>query len=58
MGKCNIPIFARYTWPGKDEKYCCLIHATMLEKISAAMGFHLQIIPLITEQLIDALERN
>lgn len=41
-----IPMF-RYTWPGNDETYSCYAHAMQLVNISQAMGFHLQLIPLL-----------
>jgi hypothetical protein len=39
------PVF-RYTWPGRDEAGVCGVHAVRLAAVAAAMGLHLQLIPL------------
>lgn len=44
--ECGAPAHVRYTWPGKDESYACLIHASGIFKIADAMGLYLQFIPI------------
>lgn len=36
----------RYTWPGRDESFCCVEHGLQLMKLADAMGLGLQFIPL------------
>lgn len=36
----------RYTWPGRDELYCCVEHATQLLNVAHAIGCYVQMIPL------------
>ena len=43
---CPNPVLFRYTWPGRDEAYACVIHATALLSIAEAFGLHLQMIRL------------
>jgi len=52
MGCTQQPMY-RFTWPGQDEKCICLIHAMKLIDIVRAMGFHLQIIPLSPEEMMN-----
>ena len=39
----------RYTWPGKDEAWVCVFCAQKLTNIAAAIGIHLQLIPLTSD---------
>ena len=41
----------RFTWPGENESLICEDHVEKLKALSTAMGFHLQIIPLLQEDL-------
>jgi len=50
---CENPIYARFTWPGNDEKYACLLHSLKLNQLAQVMGFHLQIIPLKPNEIED-----
>lgn len=43
---CQETAVVRYTWPGKDESVACEPHARKLLSVAAALGFHLQLIPL------------
>lgn len=52
--KCGMPVTHRYTWPGKNETYCCLIHAVQLRNVAAAMGLYLQLIPLGVQDYLNA----
>lgn len=36
----------RYTWPGRDESFCCVEHAMGLMNVAGAIGLHLQLIPI------------
>ncbi|MDH5279549.1 MAG: hypothetical protein OEW52_00200 [Thermoleophilia bacterium] len=36
----------RFTWPGNDEAHICEEHAPKLRGIAAAMGLHVQLIPI------------
>lgn len=47
---CEQPALFRYTWPGKDESHCCVIHAVHLKSVAKAIGLHLQLIPLTVEE--------
>ena len=40
----------RYTWPGRDESFICTEHVGKLKSVAAAIGCHLQVIPLDTPQ--------
>lgn len=48
-GQCEQPGLYRYTWPGKDESVICELHVGRLRAVAEAMGFHLQIIPILDE---------
>ena len=48
--KCTNPAYYKYTWPGKDEAYCCLPHANQIGKVAKAMRLHLQFIPLTQDE--------
>jgi hypothetical protein len=50
---CQEPALFRYTWPGRDESYVCLTHAQGLINIAQAMGFHLQLIILSNEEMLE-----
>ncbi len=43
---CQNPGAYRFTWPGENEKTICEAHVGTLRGVSAAMGLHLQVIPL------------
>ena len=43
---CDQPAAFRFTWPGQDEAGICIDHVATLQNIAAAMGLHLQVIPL------------
>ncbi len=49
--KCDLPVYGRFTWPGKDEKFACSFHSLLLVVYADAMGFNLQIIPLKPEEI-------
>jgi hypothetical protein len=53
---CIEDAYYRYTWPGNDESFICKIHGKRITNISIAMGFHVQMIPLVEK--IDGLERG
>jgi len=36
----------RYTWPGRDESYCCIEHGSQLQRVADAIGCYVQMIPL------------
>lgn len=44
-----------YTWPGKDQSVACIEHATELQGIANAMGMHLQLIMLSSDNVSDPL---
>ena len=50
--KCGYPVMFRYTWPGNDETFCCMVHATQIQKVAAAIDMHLQMIGLSDEERI------
>ena len=43
---CNEMAGHRYTWPGRDEALICDKCAPQLRGVAAALGMHLQTIPL------------
>jgi len=43
---CGAPALFRYTWPGKDEAFACMIHANGILNVAEAIGLHLQMIRL------------
>lgn len=43
---CGEDAAYRYTWPGRDESFVCEDHAVFLRKVAAALGMHLQLIPI------------
>jgi hypothetical protein len=43
----NVAAF-RYTWPGRDESFICHEHVVKLKGVAAAIGMHLQVIPVFT----------
>jgi hypothetical protein len=53
QSKCLEEASFRFTWPGQDEKFICWHCMPMLKSIADAMGFHLQIIPLIESEKND-----
>lgn len=44
--KCGEPSVFRFTWPGREERHCCAIHALQLANVAMAMGLPLQLIQL------------
>ncbi len=48
--QCGSPAIFRYTWPGQDEKHCCLAHAIQLLTLAEAMMLYLQLILLSPEE--------
>jgi hypothetical protein len=36
----------RFTWPGQNESWVCLVHAPWLRTVAASIGLPLQLIPL------------
>lgn len=43
---CGKDALYAYTWPGKPLAGACEAHAEQLVKVSEAMGFYLQMIPI------------
>jgi hypothetical protein len=43
---CDSDAFVRYTWPGKDESFACVICAIKVQSIAAHIDLPLQMIPL------------
>lgn len=50
MAQCQEQPHFRYTWPGKDESFICFEHSRQLQRVAAAMGLHLQLIPLSEDE--------
>ena len=48
--QCQNEADFRYTWPGRDESYICFDHSTWLMAVASAMGLHLQLIPIVTDE--------
>ena len=46
---CNEDAAFLFTWPGKDQIGICQDHSGKLKGIAAAMGLHLQLIPIQPE---------
>jgi hypothetical protein len=42
MVQCGNEALWRYTWPGRDEQFCCEEHKQQILGVAEAMGFHLQ----------------
>jgi len=40
----------RYTWAGKNESIACEEHAKQIKGVGDAMGYYVQMIPLITTE--------
>lgn len=45
MIQCENEALWRYTWPGRDEQFCCEEHKQQILGVSEVMGFHLQMQP-------------
>lgn len=54
--RCGISAACRYTWPGQDEKYACLIHGHDVKHLADVMGFYLQLIPVSTMDVLTIVE--
>lgn len=52
MATCQFTPMFRYTWPGQDERFACIIHAQQWIGIADAMNFHLQMIPLSPDEMM------
>ena len=52
--RCDRPAMYRYTWPGKDEAYCCFQHALQIQGLANAIGHHQQLIRLEPDEVIKA----
>lgn len=54
-GKAMCPNDAavRYIWPGKDEAFCCIEHATGIKRIADAMGFPVYMHPITPDFVKD-----
>lgn len=46
----------RYTWPGRDEDVICSTHADKLMNVAAAIGCHVQLIPITSRTVTDAAD--
>lgn len=44
----------RYTWPGKDEAFCCAEHAFGITRVAKVIGCHLQMHPITPDFCKDA----
>ncbi len=55
---CDNPAVFRYTWPGKDESYCCIICGMKLEGIANAIGHRQQFIRLETSDYSKMMEKT
>lgn len=51
--QCEFTPAYRFTWPGKDEDYICMPHAIKAQNIARVMGFHLQLIPLKPDEMVE-----
>lgn len=45
----NVAAF-RFTWPGSDEAGICTKHAPKMISVAAAIGMHLQLIPVVDDE--------
>jgi len=54
MAQCQQQAAFRYTWPGTDESFICSEHAKKLRNVAAALGLHLQLIPLSEDEQAQA----
>ena len=43
----------RYTWPGRDEAWVCLLCVQKLQAVAAAIGIHVQFIPLTVDDYLN-----
>ncbi len=50
---CKNPAVYRYTWPGENESYACLIHAIGLVNVAFGIGLHLQMIRLNLGEMVE-----
>lgn len=46
QGGCTEAAAYRFTWPGQDENLICERHSQKVQAAAAALGMHLQLIPL------------
>lgn len=44
--KCKNKAKFRYTWPGRDESYCCEEHAKGIQIVAQVIGAYQQMIPI------------
>lgn len=44
--KCPEPAVFRYTWAGKPESMCCVLHGKALRVVADAMAYQFQLIPI------------
>ena len=49
---CQELAFFRYTWAGKDESFCCPVHAMQVARIAEAIGYYVQMIPLTMDEMM------
>jgi hypothetical protein len=47
--QCSNKAVWRYTWPGNNEMVCCEEHKQQILGVAEALGFHLQMQPVIEE---------
>lgn len=43
----------RYTWPGQDESYCCIVHGFSLKRVANGIGLRLKFIPLSVDEMLN-----
>ena len=55
---CNNRAAYRYTWLGRDEKLVCADCARKLKSYAEAMGFHLQLLPLSPNSVVNCSARK
>lgn len=53
---CEAAATRRFTWPGRDEQLACEPCAARARGVAAAIGLHLQVLPLVEELLTFELE--
>jgi hypothetical protein len=54
--QCGEMASLRYTWPGRDETVICVDCAEKLAGVANAIGMHLQLLPITSSDVPDALD--
>lgn len=55
---CGERAVVRYTWAGNGESYCCIEHAKEIKALADAIGYYVQMIPILDSDGVEYICQN